>query len=129
MGVRLYLKDNTDGKIHEYGSNLHDSLILQEDGSLHYKNLQNCAGTEFPEEGYSFVLPNGDDPRKCEEYIRHGVERYIDIGGDGAGRGCGRCKWRHRYQKCACCRRNPNIKDCFTEDEELAERLRKAVFE
>ena len=29
--LRLYLKDNTDGHIHEYGTNQHDSLVLQDD--------------------------------------------------------------------------------------------------
>ena len=50
--LRLYVKDNTSGRVHEYGTNQHDALILQNDGSLHYENLQCCAGTMFPEEGY-----------------------------------------------------------------------------
>ena len=49
--VKLYVKDNTTGKIHEYGTNPHDSLVLKEDGSIHYLNLQTCTGTRFPSEG------------------------------------------------------------------------------
>lgn len=40
MSVKIYLKDNTSGTIHEYGTNQHDALVLQEDGSLQYENLQ-----------------------------------------------------------------------------------------
>ena len=32
---------------------------------------------------------------------------YIEVGG------CDDCRWRNRPQKCACCRRNLNIKDCY----------------
>ena len=74
--LRLYLKDNTDGHIHEYGTNQHDSLVLQDDGSLHYYNLQNGCGTMFPEEGYSFCMEDGTIPTWDEE-----CEPYIDIGG------------------------------------------------
>lgn len=74
--VRLFVKDNLSGRIHEYGTNQHDSLVLQEDGSLHYYNLQNGCGTMFPDEGYSFVLEDGSDPRNDAE-----GESYIDIGG------------------------------------------------
>lgn len=81
MSVRLYLRDNTNGSIHEYGTNPHDSLILNKDGSLHYENLQNQCGTEYPEEGYTFVLADGTDPRDDEETLRY-EEPYLDIGGD-----------------------------------------------
>lgn len=79
MSVRLYLKDNFTGDIHEYGENCHDSLVLQPDGSLHYENMQNLAGTEDTE--YTFVLKDGTDPREAEDYIKYGVEAYVDIGG------------------------------------------------
>ena len=79
--VKLYLKDNQSGHIHEYGSNQHDSLVLQDDGSLHYHNLQNGTGTRIPEEGYSFCLADGEDPRKSEECVRGNAEPYVDIGG------------------------------------------------
>lgn len=81
MSVRLFIRDNSSGTIHEYGTNPHDSLILNKDGSLHYENLQNQCGTEYPEEGYTFVLADGTDPRDDEETLRYG-ETYLDIGGD-----------------------------------------------
>ena len=77
--LRLYVKDNTSGRVHEYGTNQHDALILQNDGSLHYENLQCCAGTMFPEEGYSFCNEDGTIPKWDEKY---GSEPYIDIGGE-----------------------------------------------
>lgn len=81
MSVRLYIKDNITGNIHEYGENCHDSLVLQPDGSLHYENMQCCASTKYPEEGYTFVLKDGTDPREAKDYIEYGVEAYVDIGG------------------------------------------------
>ena len=77
--LRLYVKDNTSGRVHEYGTNQHDALILQNDGSLHYENLQCCAGTMFPEDGYSFCNEDGTIPKWDKEY---GAEPYIDIGGE-----------------------------------------------
>ena len=61
--LRLYVKDNISGRVHEYGTNQHDALILQDDGSLHYENLQCCTGTMFPEEGYSFCNEDGTIPK------------------------------------------------------------------
>ena len=75
-GAQLYIKDNKTGHVHKYGENQHDSLILQDDGSIHYYNLQNSCGTMFPEEGYSFCLLDGSSPEDPET-----GERYLDIGG------------------------------------------------
>ena len=77
--LRLFVKDNTTGRVHEYGTNKHDALILQDDGSLHYENLQCCVGTMFPEEGYSFCNEDGTIPKWDEKYES---EPYIDIGGE-----------------------------------------------
>ena len=77
--LRLFVKDNTSGLVHEYGTNRHDALILQDDGSLHYENMQCCDGTMFPEDGYSFCNEDGTIPKWDKEY---GVEPYIDIGGE-----------------------------------------------
>lgn len=77
--LRLFVKDNTSGIVHEYGTNRHDALILQDNGSLHYENMQCCAGTMFPEDGYSFCNEDGTIPKWDKEY---GVEPYIDIGGE-----------------------------------------------
>ena len=93
MSVKIYVRDNTNGNIHEYGTNQHDALILQDDGSLHYQNLQNGCGTMFPDEGYTFCEADGSDPRTRENYIQYGVEPYIDIGGNGEDHTCVTCEW------------------------------------
>lgn len=117
MSVKLYVRDNTSGSVHEYGTNQHDSLILQEDGSLHYENLQNGTGTMFPEEGYTFVREDGTDPRTDEESAKYGVEPYIDIGGEGVDLTCETCRWHgNRHQKCTTCRDNPNLKSRYEPD-------------
>ena len=76
--LRLFVKDNTTGTVHEYGTDRHDALILQDDGSLHYHNLQNGCGTMFPEEGYSFCFEDGTLPDMSGEFI----DPYIDIAGE-----------------------------------------------
>ncbi|MDO4648331.1 MAG: hypothetical protein Q4B26_06740 [Eubacteriales bacterium] len=56
----IYIRDNVTGKVREYGTSQHDSLRMSEDGKyLVYENLQNGTGTEYPEEGYSFVMEDG----------------------------------------------------------------------
>ena len=93
MSVKIYVRDNTNGNIHEYGTNQHDALILQDDGSLHYRNLQNGCGTMFPDEGYTFCEADGSYPRTRKNYIQYGVEPYIDIGGNGEDHTCVTCEW------------------------------------
>ena len=93
MSVKIYVRDNTNGKVHEYGTSQHDALILQDDGSLHYQNLQNGCGTIYPDEGYTFCEADGSDPRTREDYIQYGIEPYIDIGGKGEDHTCAPCKW------------------------------------
>jgi len=77
--VRLFVRDNTNGRVHEYGTDRHDALILQEDGSLHYENLQNGCGTMFPDEGYSFCLKDGTVPTDSYPYIDIGGKRVLEI--------------------------------------------------
>lgn len=76
--LRLFVRHNPTGTVHEYGTDPHDALLLMEDGSLHYENLQSCTGTQFPEEGYSFCREDGTIPQTDEVY---GGEPYIDIVG------------------------------------------------
>lgn len=76
--VRLYVKDSIDGTIHEYGTNPHDSLLLNKDGSIHYQNIQNSTGTCCPKEGYRFCLKDGTIPDDTEEPF----EAILDIGGE-----------------------------------------------
>ena len=73
--LRIFILDNITGEIHEYGEDCHDSLIVQEDGSLQYYNLQNGEGTLGG--GYSFCFENGTKPSDCVY-----AEDFLDIGGE-----------------------------------------------
>lgn len=82
--IDLYIRDKYTGKIHKVGDNTHDCIIVDEEGTIHYYNLQNgdgCIGyksvnretlsEKYPDEdwgvsgieyisGYEFV-PNIDE--------------------------------------------------------------------
>ena len=73
--LKLFVKCNFSGPVHEYGTDPHDALILMDDGSLHYEHLQCGVGTMFPEEGFSFCNEDGSIPEWNEDVP------YIDIGG------------------------------------------------
>ena len=32
-------------------------------------------------------------------------------------KGCDGCRWKGRHQKCSCCARNRNLKDCFEQED------------
>ncbi len=83
MSLKLYVRDNFDGTVHEYGTNPHDSLMVMDDGSLHYLNLQNGSGTLYPSDGYSFCLENGRDPRDPD--LQRDGDPFLDIGGNYFG--------------------------------------------
>ncbi len=68
--VRLYVKDNETGYIHEVGSNIHDRLIII-DGALHYYNYQNGCGTygnKLYSGTYSFCDKDGNIALDFGEY-------------------------------------------------------------
>lgn len=45
MGVcDFYVKDKYSGKIHRVGDNVHDAIWVDNEGTLHYHNLQNGDG-------------------------------------------------------------------------------------
>lgn len=73
-GAQLYIRDNVSGRMHKYGTNRHDSLVLEDNGSINYYNLQNGEGTIGA--GYSFCFADGTDP-KGDEF----GDPYLDIGG------------------------------------------------
>ena len=53
MLCNLWVKDNCGGRIHQIGTDTHDSLIYI-NGKVEYRNLQNGDGTPY---GYSFIEP------------------------------------------------------------------------
>lgn len=55
----IVVKDKSTGKEHIVGSDIHDSLILEDSGTLMYRNLQNGEGSgEFG--AYEFVSNDTD---------------------------------------------------------------------
>ena len=34
-------------------------------------------------------------------------------------KGCDGCRWKDRHQKCSCCRRNRDMKDCYESGRKL----------
>ena len=82
--MKIWIRDNINGKVFEYGKDCHDSLRISEDGRyLTYYNLQNGDGSEFG--SYSFVAE--DCPLTLEELsertgcIEHATECFANIGG------------------------------------------------
>ena len=114
MSARLFIRDNTNGKVREYGTNRHDALVVI-NGKLEYHNLQNGDGTlggsEEEKRGYSFCVPwHNHDTDQFDDAI-------LDIGGDNlANMSCLRCKYlrRPRSKKCRECFRKAEIIDNFT---------------
>ena len=76
MSLQIFIKDNSTGMIHEYGSDCHDTLLLSEDGSLHYYNLHTGEGSKFG--SYSFCMEDGSDPRDVPDYR---CLPFLNIGG------------------------------------------------
>ena len=67
----MKIKDLYNGRIHEYGSNQHDSLVISDDGrTLTYYNLQNGDGSDWGD--YRFV-PDME--------VEETGEKYWNIGG------------------------------------------------
>lgn len=71
----MYIKDTQTGRVHRYGSDTHDSLIISKDGrTLTYHNLQCGEGSRFGT--FVFCEEDGTIP-ECT----HGEDWYFDIGG------------------------------------------------
>ena len=70
--MKLFVKDITTGRIHQVGTDRHDSLMIV-DGGLYYYNLQNGEGTYGG--GYQFCNETGNTDFYNEEY-----DYYYNIG-------------------------------------------------
>ena len=75
--LKLFIKDHETGKVHEYGTNPHDSLIVNDNGSIHYYNLQNGEGTMFG--AYCFCDNDGNDLRTEAEITNPAAITFLDI--------------------------------------------------
>ena len=77
----MWIRDNEDGEVRQYGLSYHDALVISDDGRyLYYENLQNGDGSRGG--GYSFVTDEkGNTPIADEDLQKYGAEGYADIGG------------------------------------------------
>ena len=77
----MWIRDNENGEVRQYGTNHHDALAIAPDGRcLYYENLQNGDGSRGG--GYSFVTDEkGNTPINDEELMEYGAKAYFDIGG------------------------------------------------
>ena len=56
MLVNVWVKDKYSGKVHQVGTNVHDSLTTM-NGKVIYYNLQNGDGSGSSDSGYEIVDP------------------------------------------------------------------------
>ena len=54
-----------------------------------------------------------DDYRRALLGDREAAKRPTDAGVLSYPKCCNGCRWKSRHQKCSCCRRNANLKDCY----------------
>ena len=48
---------------------------------------------------------------------KEAAKRLTDAGVMPYPECCNGCRWKGRHQKCSCCRRNANLKDCYEADQ------------
>ena len=65
MIANIWVRDNITGRIHQVGTDTHDSLDVI-DGKVEYMNMQNGCGTCGDTGGYSFIEEPADS---FEEYV------------------------------------------------------------
>lgn len=64
MLINLWVKDKSDGTIHQVGTDVHDSIEFL-DGKIIYYNMQNGCGAGFSaDDEYEFV-----EPPDLDDYI------------------------------------------------------------
>lgn len=56
----IYVRDKHTGAVHKVGTNQHDALIVDENGTVHYYNMQNGCGCgadsrKNKTDGYEFL--------------------------------------------------------------------------
>lgn len=72
LPIDLFIKDKCSGEIHKIGKDVHDSLYVDDDGFVHYYNMQNGDGCRCGDKdgGYEFV------PHMYEDYDEYDGKFY-----------------------------------------------------
>lgn len=98
----MKILDTETGRIHEYGTNGHDSLAVSQDGrTLSYYNLQCGDGSKYG--AYLFVCDDDKIPAESQTPDAIHCEVYFNIGG---WRERPKGKWTDESQeslKCSAC--------------------------
>ena len=94
MLLNIWVKDKSNGYIHQVGTNAHDSLELI-DGKVEYIDLQCMCGTLDGE--YVFVESGSADDDIWVEQVRHGKWQpcYEDWRKQIEGDECSACGFQH----------------------------------
>lgn len=82
MKYDLWIKDKRSGMVHRYGSNRHDSLVIEDDGqSIIYRNLQNGECSHVWSDYLICIDENGTLPKDDPLRQQYGAECFVNIGG------------------------------------------------
>ena len=82
MKYDLWIKNKRSGRVHRYGSDQHDSLVIEDDGqSIIYRNLQNGESSHEWSDYLICVDENGTLPKDEQLRKQYGAECYVNIGG------------------------------------------------
>lgn len=94
MKYDLWIKDKRSGRVHRYGSDQHDSLVIEDDGqSIIYRNLQNGESSHAWSDYLLVVDENGTLPKDDPMWKEYGAECFVNIGGVDAD------KWMRKVKQ------------------------------
>jgi hypothetical protein len=81
----MYIKDTYTGNVRKYGTDMHDSLRISNDGTcLTYHHLQCGDGSiegDKEHSGFLFCDDEGHTPEEDEVLCRNGADAFFNIGG------------------------------------------------
>ena len=84
-GIGMYIKDTYTGNVRKYGTDMHDSLRISNDGTcLTYHHLQCGDGSiegDKEHSGFLFCDDEGHTPEEDEVLCRNGADAFFNIGG------------------------------------------------
>lgn len=82
MKYDLWIKNKRSGRVHRYGSDQHDSLVIEDDGqSIIYRNLQNGESSHAWSDYLLVVDEDGTLPKDEPLRQEYGAECFVNIGG------------------------------------------------
>lgn len=132
----MKILDTETGRIHEYGTNQHDSLAVSNDGRyLCYYNLQCGDGSKYGT--YLFVCDDNKVPAESETAAAIHAEVYFNIGGWDESRKKPEAEWFKysrrlddglisSFYRCSSCRYVESYESNFCAN--CGKKMKKGVF-